>query len=414
MKRMVVLAILSLGISACAGSKNQTAGTTDAERQAASEQNSGGAGPFYVWPKAIPESPGQLLRQEPLEEALVLENAGSAVRFLYSSRGWNDQPVAVSGDAFTPKGDAPEAGWPILAWSHGTLGVADICAPSFAGHSERDKKFLNKWLAEGYAIVATDYEGLGTPGGHAYLHCRSEANSNIDAVSAARQLGLALSDRWLVIGQSQGGQGALCTGAYVAERAQALDFRGTLATAPAVNWKQRFSVGTPDEPSPFVGMSLLLARGFEVYEPSFDPNEAFTAATLEMMPYTDTACVGELIGMGMKANLTMGESLKIVPFGDIPGAGNGAEKMDVPVEGWSTPVYMAQGTADTLVRYVDVQNFSAQLCARGVNVTLDVYEGLEHSGPMNTGFEEFKNWVALRFTDTPAEGNCGLIESLAQ
>ena len=296
-------------------------------------QQAGGASPFYVWHEEIPENPGLLLNQEPLEEALTLENAGSAVRILYVSQGWDDQPVTVSGDVFVPKGDAPEGGWPILAWSHGTLGVADICAASFSGHSKRDKKYLNKWLAEGYAIVATDYEGLGTPGGHAYLHCKSEANGNIDAVRAARQLGFALSDRWMVMGQSQGGQGALCTGAYVKERAPELDFRGTLATAPAVNWKQRFSVGTPEEPSPFVGMSLLLARGFEVYEPTFDSSEAFTEATMAMMPSTDTACVGELIGMGMKANLTMGESLKIVPFGDIPGASNGAEKMDVPRRG---------------------------------------------------------------------------------
>jgi pimeloyl-ACP methyl ester carboxylesterase len=308
----------------------------------------------------------------------------------------------------------PEGGWPVLAWSHGTLGVADICAPSFTGHSERDKNYLNKWLAEGYAIVATDYEGLGTPGGHAYLHCRSEANSNIDAVRAARQLEFALSDRWMVMGQSQGGQGALCTGAYVNEREPELDFRGTLATAPAVNWKQRFGVGTPDEPSPFVGMSLLLARGFEVYEPGFKSSEAFTEATMAMMPYTDTACVGELIGMGMKANLTMGESLKIVPFGDIPGAASGAEKMDVPVEGWSTPVYIAQGTADTLVRFIDVKNFGADLCAKGVSVTLDVYQGLEHSGPMNTGFEAFKGWVASRFGDLPAPGNCASIKPLGE
>ena len=85
-----------------------------------------------------------------------------------------------------------------------------------------------------------------------------------------------------------------------------------------------------------------------------------------------------------------------------------------PVEGWSTPVYLAQGTADTLVRLVDVQTFGADLCAKGVSVTLDVYEGLEHSGPMNTGFEAFKVWVAARFADMPAQGNCDSIKPISE
>ena len=63
------------------------------------------------------------------------------------------------------------------------------------------------------------YEGLGTPGTHAYLHCNSEANGIIDAVRAAQQLGLKLSNKWMVVGQSQGGQAALCTGAFASGRA---------------------------------------------------------------------------------------------------------------------------------------------------------------------------------------------------
>ena len=141
-----------------------------------------GAAPFYVWQEDVPSDAGVLLRHEPLEEKLVLSEASAGVRILYSSHGWNDLPVTVSGDVLIPKGIAPEGGWPVLAWSHGTMGVADLCAPSFKGRSGRDIKYLNKWLAEGYAIVSTDYEGLGTPGGHAYLHCQSEP-SNWDLIS---------------------------------------------------------------------------------------------------------------------------------------------------------------------------------------------------------------------------------------
>ncbi len=365
-----------------------------------------GAAPFYVWQEDVPSDAGVLLRHEPLEEKLVLSEASAGVRILYSSHGWNDLPVTVSGDVLIPKGIAPEGGWPVLAWSHGTVGVADLCASSFKGRSGRDIKYLNKWLAEGYAIVSTDYEGLGTPGGHAYLHCQSEANGNIDAVQAAQQLGLNLSRRWLVLGQSQGGQGALCTGAHVAARESELDFLGTLATAPGVNWKDRFLSGRADDPNPFIGMSLYLARGFEVYEPGFQSSKTFSDAAMGLLPYADTLCVGELIGVGMKANLTQGQSLQVVPFGKAPGTASGAGKMDVPISGWTAPVYIGQGSADPLVRFEDVRNFSADLCSENVSVTLDVYEGAEHSGPMNQGFDAFRQWVADRFAGKPAGDSC--------
>ena len=46
-------------------------------------------------------------------------------------------------------------------------------------------------LAHGYVVVATDYEGLGTPGVHAYLVGLSEARAVLDSVRAARNLAAA-------------------------------------------------------------------------------------------------------------------------------------------------------------------------------------------------------------------------------
>jgi acetyl esterase/lipase len=381
-------------------------GCANVARAEASEAQAA-ATPFYVWQEELTQKPGALLRQEPLEEELVIEEASRGVRILYASHGWDDQLVAVSGEILLPKGSPPEGGWPVLAWSHGTLGVADICAPSFKGRSERDRKYHNKWLAEGYAIVSTDYEGLGTPGGHTYLHCKSEANGNIDAVQAVHQLGLNLSKRWLVFGQSQGGQGALCTGAYAGASATDLDFRGTLATAPAVNWKERFMAGRADDPNPFIAFSLLLGRGFEAFEPTFEIEETFSAKAMELMPLTDSLCIGDLMGVGMQANLNQGESLKVFPIGKGPGVMAAAEKMEVPLTGWSgEPVYIGQGSADPLVPFSDVLSYSSALCEQGIAVTLDVYEGAGHSGPLNQGFDAFSAWVADRFADKPADNNC--------
>ncbi|MFN3232041.1 MAG: lipase family protein [Alphaproteobacteria bacterium] len=372
-----------------------------------------GAGPFYVWEGDVPATAGQLLRQQPLEKELVLSEADSGTRILYASQGWNGQPVAVSGTVFIPKGEAPETGWPVLAWSHGTVGTADICAPSYAGQSPRDQDYLNKWLKAGYAIVATDYEGLGTPGAHTYLHCQSQATANVDAVRSSQQLGQNLSKRWLVVGQSQGGQAALCTGGIAATHAPELDFLGVLATAPAVYFARRFGEGDAEDPNPFIGFSLMLARGFEAFEPTFRSENAFRPEALALLPLTDTACVDGVLGAGMKAGLTTGQSLKVIPFGDIPGVAQAAEKMKVPIGSQSAPVYIGQGTSDPIVHARDVYEFSTRLCDTGVAVTLDIYDGADHSGPMNTGFDAFVAWVTDRFAGNAVTNNCEAIETLA-
>ena len=171
----------------------------------------GGVSAFYVWDKMVPGTPGKLLRQEPLASNLMLSNASKGLRVLYTSTNGldNKTPITVSGAIYFPKGAAPTGGWPIIAWAHGTTGIADVCAPSWIPRSSRDSDYLNAWLAQGYAIVATDYQGLGTPGGHPWLAGRPEAYGVLDSVRAALKAFPELSNSVVIIGQSQGAHAAL-------------------------------------------------------------------------------------------------------------------------------------------------------------------------------------------------------------
>lgn len=112
-----------------------------------------------------------------------------------------------------PKGQSPKGGWPIIAWAHGTTGVADTCAPSgdyqngpVNSYQNVAEKALNAWLAKGYAVVATDYQGLGTPGGHPYMNAVSQLHTVVDSVRALHSFKpKSFSKTWYVMGHSQGG-----------------------------------------------------------------------------------------------------------------------------------------------------------------------------------------------------------------
>jgi pimeloyl-ACP methyl ester carboxylesterase len=90
-------------------------------------------------------------------------------------------------------------------------------------------QYLNAWLSAGFAVVVTDYQGLGTPGGHPYLAAKPEAYGVLDSVRAVKgrdQIG----DVVLIVGQSQGAGAAFATAALAPSYAPDVKLRGTVAT----------------------------------------------------------------------------------------------------------------------------------------------------------------------------------------
>lgn len=170
--------------------------------------------------------PGRLLSVEDLNPSYSLSEAGKAYAIRYTSTDGitGTGIVTVSGALFMPKGAPPAGGWPVVAWTHGTVGIGDNCAPSRNPRSERDSAYLNKWLQAGYAIVATDYQGLGTPGPHPYMNSRAAAHSTLDSIRAVVNGRLNLANKALLVGQSQGAAAAFATAGLASEYAPDLGF----------------------------------------------------------------------------------------------------------------------------------------------------------------------------------------------
>ncbi|WIW50081.1 lipase family protein (plasmid) [Bradyrhizobium sp. 62B] len=188
---------------------------------------------FYRWTDALPSSPGVMLREEPIKAQPEITKAAFAERILYSSTDvrWHAGIVPVSGTLYLPVGEPPAGGWPLVAWAHGTLGVADVCAPSWAGHKPRDATYIQKWLENGFAVVATDYQGLGGPGPHPYLIWEAEGHSVLDAVRAARSAhGDKLASKVFISGQSQGSGAALGATTVAPSYAPDVPLLATVAT----------------------------------------------------------------------------------------------------------------------------------------------------------------------------------------
>lgn len=89
---------------------------------------------------------------------------------------------------------------------------------------------LPELLKRGYAVVAPDYPGLGTPGPHPYLVGESEGHAVLDAVRAARNAPEAhAGQRFAVWGHSQGGHATLFAGLLAQSYAPELQLVGVAA-----------------------------------------------------------------------------------------------------------------------------------------------------------------------------------------
>ena len=95
-----------------------------------------------------------------------------------------------------------------MAWAHGATGVARPCAPSLMrnlGHGP----FLSMYVNLGYAVVASDYTGLGTDSRNAFLDGPSNAADILASLPAARAAVPQLGAKWIVMGEAEGSLAAL-------------------------------------------------------------------------------------------------------------------------------------------------------------------------------------------------------------
>ena len=91
------------------------------------ETFSGSVDAFYAVPDDFASGePGDLIRTMPVDAPAGERACGSCTTPPTPRATTGPSP----GSSTPPTGDAPEGGWPIVAWAHGTSGLAAPCAPS--------------------------------------------------------------------------------------------------------------------------------------------------------------------------------------------------------------------------------------------------------------------------------------------
>lgn len=359
---------------------------------------------FYDTDVVPTTQPGMLLRSEPFTQGLPAGARGW--RILYATTRAEGKPAL--GSAIVLVGEE-EIGKPrnVIAWTHGTVGASNGCAPSLSEEPFANVPALTEALALGWAVVAPDYTGLGTPGQHPYLIGEGQARSSLDAIRALRQMPEVLvDDRTVVWGHSQGGHAALWTGILAPTYASDVALDGVAAIAPASDLPALVDAAQ-DTPIGRI-MSAYILRAYDAEYPDID-FDAETRPGARWLAYDMASrCLA-----GSQALFSVGEAM-LVPgpiFARPPTTGALGRRLqeNVPNGPIGFPLLIAQGESDALVLPEVQARFVARRCREGQPIHYRRYPGEDHLSivaPDSPLTPHLVAWTRARFVDLPDSGNC--------
>ena len=352
---------------------------------------------FYDTPTPLPsKNPGDLIRSEQFEE-YELPPSVEAVRILYHSRSASGQDVAASGVVLYPEGKAPAGGWPVIAWAHAVNGVGRECAPSLARNVQHGP-FLSMYVGLGYAVVATDYTGLGTRFRNAFIDAPSNATDVINAVTAARMAVPQLGPRWIAIGIGQGGAAAVAVAELEHERRDP-NYLGSIAISGLEDFEDHYEhSGQPV----FYETPLFLAYGIQTVYPEFDEKEILTEKALALYPRVGPGCSdpggesklkpGEMLKPNWASNKFVREYFRRTTPGQKPAQG---------------PILVLSSELDSALPIGETAQLVARMCKQGDRVEFDRYPQSEPGQVFGDSVRDQIGWMQARFTGRAAPSSCG-------
>src|ERR1700686_2992857 len=241
---------------------------------------------FYEAPRPLPPGkPGELIRSEPNDQ-YNLPYELSAVRILYRSRTANGEDVAVSGGVLIPDGKPPAGGWPVIAWAHEFRGAARQSSPSLMKNLGAGP-ILAMYANLGYAVIATDYSGLGADSGKPVLDMQSNALDVMYSVLAARAAVKEIGPKWIAFGLFEGGMAAVAVSESEVRDPNYLGSVATSGVADAQEAYQRFAQGSSNR------MLLVLASTVKALYPEFQLSDMLKDTALPAYQRVAQTCGGE-------------------------------------------------------------------------------------------------------------------------
>lgn len=324
----------------------------------------------------------------------------------YRSTTLRGENIIVSGWIAKPNTAAPEGGYPVLAFAHGTTGLADICAPSRNSTPSKTIPLLSDFLARGFVVAATDYQGLGTEGLHHYLVGPDEARSVLDSVRAAREF-TGASANTILFGHSQGGHAVIFANELASTLAPELNILGTIGSGSGVaaDFNQMLEY---IKASPYKGYLIMtgLAQNAAYGDEQVPLSTWFTPEGIEAARVMDSICVDELV-----ATFAPLDADKLFVSGAPKPLAGRYDPIKDALPGLrvgSSPLLLIHGRNDPQIRPDFLVPWIEKTCALGQQIAVEWFD-TGHRVPYEAPAvvkPVISAWIEDRFAGRPAVSDC--------
>ncbi len=351
---------------------------------------------FYDDPHPLsPGKPGELIRSEPADDYALAADF-SAFRILYHSRAADGRDVAASGVVLVPDGKPPAGGWPVIAWAHGFSDAARQCAPSLFRNLYYGP-LLSMYVNLGYAVVATDYTGLGTDFRSAVMDVPSNATDVIDSIPAAHAAVPQLGAKWIAIGPSLGANVAIGV-AEMEGRSRDPNYLGSIAISGVTNLKAAYR---PPAKGQSLRMFALLAYAIKTVYPDFDISDMLTEKAVPLYRQVNESCgslsnssqlaVSEMLQGKWETNKFVEEFFGRNSLGQKPAY---------------APLLVITDDGDPALPPWMTEQVVADMCKQGDSVQLDKFSDPQPGLVVGDSVRDQMAWIQARFAGRPASNNC--------
>lgn len=349
---------------------------------------------------------GDLVSADP-----VLDTPGGmqAWKIIHWTSDGHGRPSRVTGMVVAPREAMPAQPRNVLAWTHGTLGVAKRCAPSLSPAFWTHSPGLAA-VQRGYVVVALDYPGLGSDGGHPYLVGLDAGRSVLDAVRAQSIAGAASGKRFAVWGESQGGHAALWTGQLARSYAPDLQLVGVAAAAPVTDLVQNLR----QVPNKTVGALMTSFIGYSWAQHYRAPLATLGGPQTQaiMTGLAQNNCVEPEAKpklLTMAGILTVQNRLKGKDIGAIQPWDRMARINSPSTAQFGVPMLIAQNPNDDLVEPDVTRAYARVQCRSGARLKYVKVAGSGHATTAKDPAQATLAWIADRFAGQPAPSDCDRI-----
>ncbi|MFI6870329.1 lipase family protein [Nocardia sp. NPDC050406] len=363
--------------------------------------------PISIPDHAESSSPGQLLEVR-RSKAYLLPGLRLPARswFLrYRSTDAHGRDIEVTGTLLVPRTPYTSGPRPLIGYAVGTQGLADFVAAAswqLRRGLEYEGLFISQALRRGWAVVITDYPGLGNHGTHPYVMGRALGPSVLDSMRAARQVpdaGLEPDGPLAICGYSEGGCAAGWALQLQPSYAPDLALVGGAVGSPPADLEGMFEA---HDGKLFAFLLIWAVLGIDAAYPELrvldelKPSGRLLAAVLRRAHVVP----GFALGMGYGAVLPT-QSARFVrrhPL-EIPEVLARLRENRLGSIPPAAPVFLGAGTAEQIVPFSQTATLYEDWRALGVDATMLTMPRLEHlTGAFGFAPKAFE-FLAERFAE---------------